>query len=187
MGLLASASSKGACLLLARLGPPGTSAFPPLVGAKRTSVGKCERSRFMSAREIADILDGKPSRRPKRLSDLPGSKSASGVPRTADGPYSNNSGALLRLYGAVPEHPASRIWSQNAVRGCRWISSPAATALPQPNDAGMPMCSMPLASLPRHSPKLPTYPSLGAAAPKPRIGPPSQMRGNLFQLVPTRL
>jgi hypothetical protein len=25
-----------------RLGPPGTSAFSPLVGAKRTSVGECE-------------------------------------------------------------------------------------------------------------------------------------------------
>jgi hypothetical protein len=36
--------------LLARLGPPGTSAFPPLVGAKRTSVGECELSRFMSTR-----------------------------------------------------------------------------------------------------------------------------------------
>src|SRR4029077_14710486 len=26
---------------LARLGPPGTSAFPPLVGAKRTPIGEC--------------------------------------------------------------------------------------------------------------------------------------------------
>jgi hypothetical protein len=28
---------------VAQLRPPGTSAFPPLVGAKRTSVGECER------------------------------------------------------------------------------------------------------------------------------------------------
>jgi hypothetical protein len=35
---------------MARLGPPGTSAFPPLVGAKRTSVGEYERSRLMSSR-----------------------------------------------------------------------------------------------------------------------------------------
>jgi len=35
---------------MARLGPPGTSAFPPLVGAKRTSVGEYERSRLMSTR-----------------------------------------------------------------------------------------------------------------------------------------
>jgi len=38
--------------LLARLGPPGTSAFPPLLGAKRTSVGEYERSRFMSTRQL---------------------------------------------------------------------------------------------------------------------------------------
>jgi len=30
------------------LGPPGTSAFPPLVGAKRTSIGECERSRALA-------------------------------------------------------------------------------------------------------------------------------------------
>ena len=35
---------------MARLGPPGTSAFPPLVGAKRTSIGECKRSRLMSTR-----------------------------------------------------------------------------------------------------------------------------------------
>jgi hypothetical protein len=31
------------CPLVARLGPPGMSAFPPLAGAKRTSVSECER------------------------------------------------------------------------------------------------------------------------------------------------
>src|SRR4029453_12305366 len=42
--------SRPTCPLVARLGPPGTSAFPPLVRAKRTSVGEYERSRLMSSR-----------------------------------------------------------------------------------------------------------------------------------------
>ena len=185
------------------------------MGAKRTPVGECERSRFMSTRlagvpeaengrarlssGVSGIADGvrrpgvaadrrHPRRQPEssaeRLIDLPGSKSASGVPRTADGPYSSNSGALLRRPRAPSSGPHLATGRrQRAVGGY---------PLPRPQHYHNPMTPVCLCvpcrlRLPRHAPSVPTYPSLGEAAPKPRIGPPSQMRGNLFQLVPTRL
>jgi len=119
---------------MARLGPPGTSAFPPLVGAKRTLIGEYDRSRLRAlarhdrpCRDPAlvlgsnlEFLDGEPDGRVSvgRLDFADESGSMCGCvcafAPAADGKKSRSSPEKIQLAFKTCRHVSRKVAARNA-------------------------------------------------------------------------